>query len=120
MQTVNEAFEKLGRSKFRSKFHLSSDEIRYIDERGLDTIRVHAAEMIKNRLSPAEIINDGRQTPWKGHPVFVAQHACACCCRKCLNKWYNVPMHTQLSEEQQKKIVNLLMQWIEREYMNEK
>lgn len=120
MQTVNEAFEKLNKSKFRSKFHLQPEDIRYIDERDLSTIRIHAAEMVKNRLSPADIPNDGRQTPWKGHPVFIAQHACACCCRKCLHKWYRVPMHTPLSEEQQKKIVNLLMNWIEREYNGSK
>ena len=23
--------------------------------------------------------------------VFVAQHATACCCRGCLEKWYRVP-----------------------------
>lgn len=120
MQTVNDALNKLDKSKFRSRFHLSAEDIKYIDERGLDTIRVHAAEMVKNRLSPADIRNDGKQTPWKGHPVFIAQHACACCCRKCLCKWYRVPKGIELSEVQQKKIVNLLMQWIEREYFNNK
>ncbi len=24
----------------------------------------------------------------KGHPVFVAQHATATCCRECIRKWH--------------------------------
>ena len=70
---------------------------------------------MKTRLAPAVIPNDGKQTPMRGHPVFVAQHACACCCRVCLNKWYHVPKDVDLTPEQQKKIVNLIMAWIARE-----
>lgn len=115
MQTVSEALEKLGNSKFRSGFHLSEKDKEYVKEKGLETVRCHAEEIIRKRLAPAVIPNDGRQTPMKGHPVFVAQHACACCCRGCLEKWYKVPQRKQLTETQQKKIVNLLMAWIEKE-----
>ena len=116
MQTVDEALEKLKRSKFRSGFHLSEKDIEYIDERGLDLIRSHAADFVAKRLAPAVIPNDGKQTPMRGHPVFVAQHACACCCRGCLNKWYRVPQGRALTENEQDRIVRLLMTWIEREY----
>ena len=78
-------------------------------------IRAHAIDFVKTRLAPAEPRNDGKQTPMRGHPVFVAQHACACCCRGCLQKWYHVPMGIELSEDQQTRIVKLLMAWIERE-----
>lgn len=81
----------------------------------MNVIRSHAADFIRTRLAPAVIPNDGKQTPMRGHPVFKAQHACACCCRGCLNKWYKVPKNKELSESQQKKIVNLLMAWIEKE-----
>ena len=116
MQTVDEALEKLKRSKFRSGFHLPEKDIEYIDERGLDLIRSHAADFVAKRLAPAVIPNDGKQTPMRGHPVFVAQHACACCCRGCLNKWYRVPQGRALTENEQDRIVRLLMTWIEREY----
>ena len=116
MQTVDEALEKLKRSKFRSGFHLSEKDSEYIDERGLDLIRSHAADFVSKRLAPAIIPNDGKQTPMRGHPVFVAQHACACCCRGCLNKWYRVPQGRALTENEQDRIVRLLMTWIEREY----
>lgn len=115
VQTIDEALEKLKKSKFRSSFHLSEKDKKYITEKGLDTIRSHAADFVAARLAPAEIPNDGKQTPMRGHPVFIAQHACACCCRGCLNKWYRVPKGKQLSAAEQRKIVNLLMAWIERE-----
>ena len=51
----------------------------------------------------------------RGHPGFLAQHACACCCRKCLYKWYKIPPGIQLNRRQQEKIVNLLMAWIQRQ-----
>lgn len=113
--TVDEALGKLSESKFRSGFHLSEKEKFYVNEKGIEAVRLHAEDFIRKRLAPAEIPNDGRQTPMKGHPVFKAQHACACCCRGCLEKWYKVPQKKQLTEVQQKKIVNLLMAWIEKE-----
>ena len=54
-------------------------------------------------------------TPMRGHPVFIAQHACACCCRGCLHKWYHVPVGRELTENEQERIVKLLMAWIERQ-----
>ena len=116
MQTIDEALTKLKKSKFRSGFHLTKKDIDYINEKGLDVIRTHAADFVAKRLAPAEIPNDGKQTPMRGHPVFVAQHACACCCRGCLNKWYRVPQGRALTRTEQQKTVNLLMAWIEKEY----
>lgn len=120
MQTVDEALAKLQKSKFRSGFHLDEKNVRYIDEKGLDVIRSHAADFVAKRLAPAEIPNDGKQTPMRGHPVFVAQHACACCCRGCLNKWYRVPQGRELTESEQRRIVKLLMAWIEKEYRSKR
>ncbi|MGN0642374.1 MAG: DUF4186 domain-containing protein [Huintestinicola sp.] len=115
MQTISQALEKLSRSDFRSKFHLTEKDRAYIREKGMETIRRHAEDFIRLRLAPADIPNDGRQTPMRGHPVFVAQHACACCCRGCLNKWYRVPKGRELTPSEQERIVDLLMAWIERE-----
>jgi len=67
------------------------------------------------RLAPANPPNDGKQTPMRGHPVFVAQHACACCCRNCLAKWWKVPRGVSISHDRQKAIVDFLMTWIGRE-----
>lgn len=115
MPTIDETLARLSKSDFRARFHLTDKDKNYITDKGIGNIRNHAKEFVCTRLAPANPPNDGKQTPMRGHPVFVAQHACACCCRGCLNKWYNVPMGVELTEKQQEKIVNLLMTWIERE-----
>ena len=84
----------------------------------MDTIEKHAINFIKTRLAPSNIPKDGKQTPMRGHPVFIAQHACACCCRGCLNKWYHIPKNRELTEDEQKRIVKLLMEWIKKELNN--
>lgn len=119
MATIDEALRKLQRSRFRSRFHLTDQGRAYIRDKGMDTIRRHGADFIAARLAPAELPNDGKQTPMRGHPIFVAQHACACCCRGCLNKWYRVPQGRALTPEEQRRILNLLMEWIRREYEQE-
>ena len=112
--TINEALEKLSRSTFRARFTLTKDEREYVREKGMDVMRRHAEDFVRQKLAPAEPINDGKQTPMRGHPAFKAMHATACCCRGCLNKWYKVPLHKELNAEEQERIVNLLMAWIER------
>lgn len=110
---MNKILTKLSNSKFRSKFKLSQKEKQYVFEKGIDTIKSHATDFIKQRISPANIPNDGKQTPMRNHPVFVAQHATACCCRNCIYKWHKFPKEIELSEEQQKYLVELIMIWIE-------
>ncbi len=105
-------FEKLSQSNFRSRFHLSQKDKEYIEEKGMPTIRKHACDFIAKRLAPAVIPNDGKQTPMKGHPVFIAQHATGCCCRGCLFKWHHIPAGRQLTEEEQEYAVAVLMAWI--------
>ena len=112
MQTIEQALEKLSRSKFRSSFHLTQKEKQYIEQKGMDVVRAHARDFVQQRLAPAEPENDGKQTPMHGHPAFKAMHATACCCRGCLNKWYHVPLHRELTESEQERIVNLMMAWI--------
>ena len=112
MASINETLIKLKKSDFRAGFHLTEKDKAYIAEKGMDTIKKHAEEFVRTRLAPAYPPNDGKQTPMRGHPVFVAQHACACCCRGCLEKWYRVPQGKELTQSQQEKIVNLLMAWM--------
>ncbi|MDO4497468.1 MAG: DUF4186 domain-containing protein [Bacteroidales bacterium] len=109
-------FERLSKSDFRSRFHLSKKDKEYIAEKGLVTIRKHAQDFVAKRLAPVEIPNDGKQTPMKGHPVFLAQHATGCCCRGCFSKWHNIPAGRELSKEEQQYAVAVLMTWIEKEY----
>lgn len=112
----DDILDKLSKSKFRSSFHLRKYMIEYIDDKGLEVIKSHAYDFIKKRLAPKIIPNDGKQTPTKGHPVFIAQHATATCCRSCLEKWYHVPKNIELNEKQINALVEVIMEWIKREY----
>ncbi len=107
---------KLAQSRFRSRFHLSEKDYLYIQQKGIQTIAQHASDFISQRLAPENIPNDGKQTPMRGHPVFIAQHATATCCRKCLQKWHKIPQNKPLSEQQQIYIVHVIMSWIEKEF----
>ena len=115
MKDYGTFFQRLARSKFRARFHLSPAERRYVEEKGMETIRRHAEDFIRTRLAPANPPNDGRQTPMRGHPVFKAQHACACCCHSCLAKWWKVPKCVEITPQRQSRIVDFLMAWIARE-----
>lgn len=112
---INTVLENLSKSTFRNKFHLKEKEINYIKEKGIDKIQEHAKDFINKRLAPAVIQNDGKQTPMRGHPVFIAQHATATCCRGCIYKWHKIPKGVELSEEQRNYICEVIMTWIQRE-----
>ena len=109
-------FERLGRSGFRTRFRLRQADAEYIQRKGLDAIRSHAEDIIGKRLAPAEPVNDGRQTPMRGapsgHPVFIAQHATATCCRGCLEKWHGICRGRALTGEEQAYVVGVIMKWI--------
>lgn len=113
---INKVLDKLSKSKFRNSFHLRKYMITYIEEKGLDVVEKHAHDFVNKNLYQYDIERDGKQTPMKGHPVFIAQHACACCCRKCLEKWHRIPRNRELTEKEINYIVALLMEWIKIEY----
>ena len=110
-----ELWAKLARSAFRRRFHLNAQDMAYLRDKGLPLVLEHGQDFIARRLAPAAPIKDGRQTPWKGHPVFVAQHATGTCCRSCLAKWHALPSGRRLSEDEQTYILSVLAQWLERE-----
>lgn len=114
-EALGALFERLSRSAFRSRFRLRTTELDYIAAKGLATIRQHAGDFVRQRLAPAFPPNDGRQTPMRGHPVFVAQHATGCCCRGCLAKWHGIPAGRPLTAAEQAYVVEVLMAWIGRQ-----
>lgn len=111
----DEVFERLAKSEFRSRFKLKEKDRLYLEQKGFDIIKSHARDFIAKRIAPAEIPNDGKQTPTKGHPVFTAQHATATCCRGCIYKWHKFPKGVVLSADQQEYLVNLIMEWLRRQ-----
>ena len=116
---LDNLFQKLARSKFRSKFRLNYDDRLFAEMKGPEVLRQQAHDLIIKRLAPEEPLKDGKQTPVKGHPVFVAQHATGCCCRGCLLKWHDIPKHRELSDEEVEYIVKVLLEWIARDLQKE-
>lgn len=111
----DDVFSRIAKSDFRRRFRLNDDMKAYVKEKGLERVGFHAADIIRKRLAPAVIPNDGKQTPMRGHPVFVAQHATGCCCRGCLSKWHGIEAGRELTAAEQKYIVALLLTWISRQ-----
>ena len=103
----------LKQSKFRSKFRLTQKDRDYIAVKGLRTIKDHAFKFINSRIAPELPKNDGKQTPMRGHPVFVAQHATATCCRGCIQKWHGIEKGRALNPEELDYVVALIMGWID-------
>src|SRR5690349_11408375 len=112
MRELSELFAALKRSAFRAKFRLGPRDQAYLREKGIEDVAAHAKRFIAERLAPAQPVNDGKQTPWRGHPVFVAQHATATCCRSCLMKWHHIPKGRELSADEQAYVVGVITAWI--------
>jgi hypothetical protein len=112
MKNVQEILDNLQNSEFRRNIKLGKKEADYLNAKGLETVLNHAADFIEKRLAPAEPANDGKQTPWRNHPVFVAQHATATCCRVCLEKWHDIKKGQQLDEVEKRHIIETIKTWL--------
>jgi hypothetical protein len=111
--TISKKLSVLSKSKFRSKFKLGKKDKDYIAAKGLETIEEHAFQFVNSRIASDYPKNDGKQTPMRGHPVFIAQHATATCCRGCISKWHGIEKGRVLNELEVDFIVALIMGWIE-------
>jgi hypothetical protein len=112
VRDLDTTFAALQRSPFRQRFRLGVRERDYLQAKGMGTVLEHAADFVAQRLAPAEPRNDGKQTPMRGHPVFIAQHATATCCRGCLAKWHAIPKGGMLSEAEQLHAVAAIARWL--------
>jgi hypothetical protein len=115
VEVIDRRLDALARQPFRARFHLRGRERAEVKLRGLSTMRRHAGEVLAKRVAPAAPPKDGRQTPYRGHPVFVAQHATATCCRTCLERWHHIPKGHALTAEEQAYAVDVICRWIERQ-----
>lgn len=115
MRDLNDLFAALEKSTFRRSFHLGRREREYMVSKGMPTVIDHARDFVCRRLAPAEPANDGKQTPFKGHPVFIAQHATATCCRGCLYKWHRIDAGRELTPVEQTHVVATIERWLRNE-----
>src|SRR5687767_7005879 len=115
MRDLADVFRALSESAFRRSFSLGPRERSYLETKGMPVILEHAGDFVLRRLAPSEPVNDGKQTPFRGHPVFIAQHATATCCRSCLAKWHGIPRGAHLTDEEQAHVVAVLGRWLQAE-----
>jgi hypothetical protein len=112
MRDLDTVFAALAQSPFRTRQRLTAKDVAYLREKGPDVVAAHARDFVAMRLAPAEPKNDGKQTPMRGHPVFVAQHATATCCRSCLAKWHGIGAGIELSREEQAHVLAAIARWL--------
>ena len=115
---IENILNSLEKSKFRSSFKLGLKDIEYIEQKGMDTIVSHAKDFVASRLADISKFKDGKQTPTHGHPVFIAQHATATCCRECLSKWHHIEHSHVLTNEEQEYVVSVIIAWIKLQIKN--
>jgi hypothetical protein len=113
--SLDQKLDAIARHPFRARFRLRGRDLATARLKGPATIRWHAYDLVARRLAPAQPYKDGRQTPYRGHPVFVAQHATATCCRGCLQRWHGIPGGRELSRAEHAYVVAVICRWIERE-----
>ena len=114
-EKIKDVLDRLSKSKFRSGFHLKDKDMLYIKDKGVDKIREHAYDFISKRIVDTSNVTDGKQTPMRGHPVFIAQHATGTCCRGCLEKWHKISKDKDFSDTEINYIVYVIMKWIIKE-----
>jgi hypothetical protein len=109
---LDSILERLSHSAFRRRFRLSAAEKDYLERKGLDAVMSHGEKFIEKRLAPADPPNDGKQTPMRNHPIFVAQHGTGTCCRGCLEKWHGIPRGHALTADEKAYIMSVLRRWL--------
>jgi hypothetical protein len=115
MKEVDQLFLDLAKSPFRQRFQLRAQELGYVERKGLHSVLADASQLISKRLGAANPRNDGKQTPFKGHPVFIAQHATATCCRGCLAKWHGIPKGEALRPLELAHVMAVIERWLRKE-----
>jgi len=114
-ERIRQTLNSLRKSAFRSKFRLTQKDCDHVASKGLETIKDHAFQFLGSRIAADFPKNDGKQTPMKGHPVFIAQHATATCCRGCIQKWHKINKGRALNKKDVDFIVSLIMAWIKQQ-----
>jgi hypothetical protein len=112
---IDRLLARLARQPFRARFHLRGADLATARRHGPFVLRQHALDLITERVAPAAPRKDGKQTPYRGHPVFVAQHATATCCRTCLQRWHGIPKGQAITGQQRAYVVEVISRWIGQE-----
>lgn len=114
MIDIQSVLAAVAASEYRRRYTLSTTEKSQLRIAGLAKLMKQAEEIIEKQIAPERPVNDGTQTPKKGHPIHVAQHATATCCRRCLAKWHDIPVGHALTRNESDHVLAVLRGWLEK------
>jgi hypothetical protein len=112
VRDLDDAFAELARTPFRRRFTLNGRELVYLERKGMNTVLREGDKFMETRLAPAEPRNDGRRTPWRNHPIFIAQHATGTCCRGCLQRVHWIEKGRELTADERRHIIDVWRRWL--------
>ncbi len=78
-----------------------------------ESMRDLVRHRIRSSVASAKQFRDGMQTPFEGNIIYRAQHATACCCRKCIDLWWGIPRDQDLQDDQIEFLVSMAMLFID-------
>jgi|ERR1700688_917569 len=102
LQDAANTFESLKKEWIRHHFwHEEVDQRarNHALRKGRSGIRLSVEQRIRTSVG-VKNSRDGRQTPWKGNVIYYAQHATACCCRRCIEYWHGIAQDEALTDRQ--------------------
>lgn len=105
--------EKVAESDYRAEIDLGPEDMDYVNSRGFDMMVRHAHDFVERRLGPARPRNEGKQTPLKGHPLFLAQHATGADSRAALSEYHGIAEGKKLSRQQMDYVTDVVLRWLE-------
>jgi hypothetical protein len=124
LNDVKYTFEALKHENIRHHFwHVEIDQkaLNHARRKGQTELRKAVNHRLKKYIGEVHDMDDGtkspyrdgQQTPYSGNSIFYAQHATACCCRKCIEYWHEIPQGRDLTDDEIEYFTNLIMLYIE-------
>ena len=116
---VEYTFEALRREYFREHMWttpIDQHAVNYARRKGMRGLRDAAERRLTKYVKPcaSDIFRDGTQTPRERNPICYAQHATATCCRKCAEYWHGIPHDQELTDDDVRYFVKLVMAYVRR------
>lgn len=120
LSDVQYTFEALRLEMIRHQFWhtpLTLVAINHARRKGRVELRVFANRQLRQLVGSVRHAREGYQTPRETSPhanaINFAQHATACCCRKCIAEWHGIPATRPLSDDELAYFTDLVMLYVE-------
>jgi hypothetical protein len=117
---VQYTFDALRLEMIRHHFwhtQLTERVLNHARRKGRVELRTFANRQLRQLVGNERHAREGYQTPRETSPhanaIHFAQHATACCCRKCIAEWHGIPATRPLTEDELAYFTDLVMLYVE-------